>query len=358
MPRKLIIIIFILLGFFDTFGQNPPLLLTKCWEFKSNEIINSTIASDNANFIILPQSNSKITTLNKSGEIIWNSDFSGKLLTKPIFLKERIHFITQKEEEPNKLFLHSISLKTGLTVEEKEIKTDNPITSIILTNNSEKIFIFLNNQTFFLFEPKNENIQLIENFQTKISSNIEISNDIIYFANQDRQIIKYSISERKNTVLLSSQTQINKIFLSQNGQILIADNLGSIFLFEQATNKIKWTYRTGGNINSISEINKNFLINSFDNYNYFLTAKKGKLIWKKRMSSRSENIIYEEQPHIVSSITNSPATFFSELEKGKITNQIILEDDSNFISQPILLSNIILLPTNKALMAFDFGNCK
>jgi outer membrane protein assembly factor BamB len=360
MLLKTIITFFFFCATINIWAQTPLPLLTKCWEFSSNQPTNLKLASDNDQIIIFPEIDSKISALDRNGAVIWKNEYSGILLSETVIDSEKIYFLTiNSEKADDALVFNIISLKTGLTIAEKKIKFPNPINNaeIILKKDEQFVLLVINKQYTFAINEQEEKIESFTEFNSPITSNIEVDRESLYFADK-RGIVNYYLAKKRNSLLLETNSEkINLIFSPVQEKILTANNFGQVSFYDTETKKKKWTFRTGGEINSITKFADNYLVSSLDNYLYYLSAKNGRLIWKKRLEGRNEGISAEEQGQFISVIINGQTSIFTEPKKGRTVNQITLPAETLFISQPIIIQNLVIFSTNRGLIAYSFGKC-
>lgn len=206
------------------------------------------------------------------------------------------------------------------------------------------------------FRKKNGKNIWSKNFFTKIDQYF-ISNSNVLIVTTEDKIIEISLDS--GTVIKTSKTTkpITSVIATTDNNLVWGNSIGEIFFVSTDRNKILWKVRTGGNISSLSETRHSVIATSFDNFVYSLSKKNGKIIWKKRVSSRitEEPTIFEDYAVIVSS-GNSIATVI-DIHNGRSINQISLGNNDFFISSPILTKNILVFHTFLGISAFASGDC-
>lgn len=353
---RIILILFIFSGgVVQFFGQSSTTPLTKCWEILSDDLRGTQNASDNTQDNVLLQNNEKIISINNLGKINWELDLEGNLLSKFLITNNKIYLATQNVENTDKFYIHELSIETGLTIKKREIITQKKIRSILLVPYFENLIAVVNNESFYLID--RDNGTLFDEIGNRITSNIEIKENLIIFVNDLNQIIEYDISKKVANIIFKSSKEINKIFVGNKNEILFADKLGSLFFLNKDLAKIIWKYRTGGDINTITKTENGFLVSSFDNYVYYFQKDVGKLLWKKRLEARNSGALSQKTNQYILSLNNGQIAFVLDLEKGKIINQINLEENSFFVNSPVMLQDSVIFSTNKGILSYGIKGC-
>ena len=118
-----------------------------------------------------------------------------------------------------------------------------------------------------------------------------------------------------------------------------------------------WNGRTGAEIKEITETSNGFIISSNDNYVYLFSKQNGRRIWKRKLAGRLASAFSPLSGIGVYATLNGEIASFIDGTDGKIVNQITLEDDTFFISRPLLLKNLVAFPTNLGIFAYDTNGC-
>ena len=288
MQRFIFFILVILLSVQPFFGQNN-FFLTKCWEFLTDDLSSYKIASDNHKQLFIPLADSSIVALDKNGKIIWKSEIGGNLISDLKIFGDYLIFAVRNEIGVKETKLRAVSKETGLTIWNTELSDNNSISVEIFKSNNE-ILVVTGKGLLFNFDNTNGKQVNQDNFQTEITSNIELVGQVLYFANQNNQVQEYSLITKKSNHFQFDRP-ISRLYFHEQNNLLIADQLGRLIQFNISKQKKGWTLRTGGVVNSITFFNGRYYVSSNDNYVYCLSFDNGEIVWRKRLSGRTEGEI-------------------------------------------------------------------
>lgn len=357
MQQKFIFLVIFLFGVTNILGQNAASLLTKCWEFQSELMANRRIASDNTTTIFIYQNDSTITSIDKLGKTIWSNDTGGNLISDITVGNNKIYYAVRVEEKVNSFVIRSSSSQTGLTIWERKLETDYSVETVEVVIDSDSLLIISDKQSLYFLNSNDGKLISSARINSGVISNIITDSEKIYFVNEKNSLISYSPKIEANSIFLELDKPTNKIYLTKKEKLLTVNSLGQLSQFDKLTRKKEWTFRAGGNLNLIEEFNDYYLITSLDNYIYCVSAKSGKLLWRRRMDGRTNTILAKKQSQFISTLVNGQQTLLLELKKGRTVNQINLSGNSFFINEPFILNDLLILSTNKGLIAYSFAGC-
>lgn len=352
---KGLILIFVLIG--NGFGQN--LQIQKCWEFDGENILFRKNASDNVNNFIFfrNEGNVFLDSINKFGKILWSNEVGGIPISNILVLKDRIFILLKSDKD---ILIKTLSLETGLVIWQKKLKFSiNDIPSEFqLLNGNNFLLLFDNGEKIIFFDLVSGNFIWEKELTEVPKTGITINDGNAFYVSQENKLVEINLKINKERVLFQFQKEIKQIyFLSQN-QILVVDELNNVVCFDLSKNKIDWLVKLGAGVNSISDTSDSYLISSIDNYIYCVKKESGKFLWRKRTEGRSEANLDNLKKLYISSIINSQTTLFSELEKGKTINQVLLNENQFFIGEPLIFGEQFVLQTNVGFKSYSFINCK
>ena len=75
--------------------------------------------------------------------------------------------------------------------------------------------------------------------------------------------------------------------LVANGRVYVADWRGTVYALDEKTGKVRWTFRTGGQVKGAVALSGNRLyVGAYDHRLYALNANTGKLLWRAQAQRR------------------------------------------------------------------------
>lgn len=352
--------------------QNP---LKKCWEIEDDSI--ERFASDDAN-LILSDRNGEIKSINrKTLDENWKISIGSKNETY-IRLNDSEIFLITKENQTASGTESSKTESANVSAPKSESESDivlrkvdeqtGIIDEIIDLGKIEGDFSLTNIQNLFSKIDLNDAGEM-KNVLKRLDafSNMKNSKDFnaekfFTFYDDERLIIAY---ERRIRIMkLKDGGQITDIDLSSGKADVTAVNIAGNFVFwgdeagkvyeKNAFGKnLEKLLRTGAKISHIEKNAEELLISSNDNFIYFYSTTKNRVMWKKRLAGRisidpkfGKNLIV---------VTNGalPEIVFADQESGKTFNQISLPEGT-FIKdfQIVQAEDSVLILTNSGLQSF------
>lgn len=357
----------ILLSFIQiNFGQeinkwDSP--LEKCWEFQNNQMTNLNIASDNNQTLFLFNKNNEIQAISTVvGKPIWTTKIGGVPTSQMMFNQSKlislIQYIKKENNDVNNSFnqLTEFTLNSGI-ISSKLIINSAEQNFYITKNNFDKILT--NNKGAIVYIDSKQQIIWTQKLNTTIPfSPIQASQKLI-LGTSNKTIIIISINNGTIEKQINLQAVPSSINLDAiHKTVYVGDSEGNLYSFDlDKQNLLNWKIKIGGEITSISLSNDKILISSNDNFVYLLSNLNGKKIWKKRLAGRIIGKTMLDE-NFATFLTNSSNSFeIISLKNGKTSNKILLEDDLYFVSEPLLVDNKLIIPTQKGILAYS-PNCK
>lgn len=117
-----------------------------------------------------------------------------------------------------------------------------------------------------------------------------------------------------------------------------------------------WKFKTGGGISAILAVGDEFIVISRDNFIYALHARNGGLEWKRRVQGRIGHYALGKGFLFVSSLDQHGASLI-DLTSGRVAAQIVLTDEDQIITDPVVLGDRFIVATNGGLREFSLSGC-
>ena len=354
---------------------NTP--LQNCWSFPVfNKTINN-FASDNEQKLLLSFLNGEIISISsESGELFWKTDLGGKIISEILKDSQNLYIVSanypnnssdtnadKNFNTKNQLKIRSLVKTTGLTNWEVKLPISTTSEKAYLLEYSDEIILFENQGGLYRINKTDGRIIWHVELDIELSTIPSIISDSIVIGTQNKQIVLYSLSEKKEIGRIKVSSAPTVFFTNTGDRsFILGDEKGLLISFRRTNNSKKlfeknWNFRNGGEISRIVDAGEGFLITSYDNFAYLISKNKGELIWKRRFSGRIAFQPLISGRHAVINVIGETSAFVIEIASGKIVNKISIENDNFFIASPLKTSDKIVFPTNKGLFAFsETGN--
>lgn len=358
--------------FSQEFGKIP---FRQCWQKDLENISESTIASDNDSPFILSISEGLIDSSDiNTSKTIWQSEIGGEISSgittdaEKIFVTSKIassddfqiakvnieKTVENRSRRTNIVTINSLSKKTGITNWQSSF-TALPDESIFTYSIGEQLLILTGTGHILYLNKSNGQASSDTTLRfAPISIPLLFENSLFFGSTNNLITLSASTGLVEKTWELKITPSI--IFTTDSKTLIAGDKTGNILSVNNEDGKINWQIQTGAEISSITKAGKGFLVSSLDNYVYLFAEKSGRRIWRKRLSGRTVGKPVIKDDIAVFSTLNGKDTVFLDIKNGKTINQILLNDENYFISNPLDGGNLIIFHTLKGLLAYGTKN--
>jgi outer membrane protein assembly factor BamB len=357
-----------------------------CWKLKNEELIYYSVASDKDKNLLVSSVGGIIKSLNsESGDKRWETDLGGEILSTPYIDGKNLYIVSKPKENQNEIstsnevsandyekniIIRSLSVSSGVTIWQTNLKTNL---------NPEQIFLYIHKSTLLIVDRNGNMYSIYKNdgiFNWQKTLDVKLSAPPYFYADKailgtlEKQLIIFNLGEGKTYKKIELRVIPTAISFNTNDETLIVgDQRGIVSSIKtekidfKISNKEKknknnsWKFRLGAEVSNISFTPRGLLVTSLDNFAYLISAEKGNLIWKKRLTGRiSEKSLVLDNYALLTTIAE-PTISVVELSTGRLINKIILEDENFVTDNPIKIQNKIIVPASKGLYAFSPNEC-
>jgi outer membrane protein assembly factor BamB len=347
------------------FDWQLPLSLCKSFEFNKIDDPLLFAASDNEDsFILINNSNKIISLRTKDFKLLWSLDL-GLNISSNIQNDVRSLYLIVEDKYKN-YFLRRINISAGLP--EWEIKINYPskpnlvsMDKIHLKIINDEILVFNNVGIIFSIDKENGKVIWIKDLKNPLSSTPILNKNNIYISTVENTITKFSISNYKEPGLIKITKSLpNTLLVTTDGALVYGDKIGNVYSLYDSNTKIMWKVRLGAEIKDITQTRLGLLISSSDNFTYLIDNKRGKRLWKSRMSGSTIQKPLIVGDYFISTSPFQPEAIIKNLRNGKIINRVELEGDNFFTGDIIFKRDLLIFTTKKGIMSFSNNkdNCQ
>ena len=355
----------------ENFSPRKPIII--CHSFETPDLEAVGVASDNINGY-LPFTKGNFGSLNlKTGEIFWHAELGGRFVSKPILEKTstrdlyvatailaegKSNSVYNTGTSPSFLiYLRSLNSSTGLTNWVTPLENAQlPDQEIFLYEYLDRVLVV--GKSGFAAAYAKISGKLLWNFflESNLSAPPIFFNNKIILPLENKFL---GILTNSGTAYFQHDISVKpaSVFLIEDEILVWGDASGSVYALKLETKKSIWKFKNGAKISFINQAPGGLLLTSLDNFVYFVTTKKGKLLWKKRLSGRItiEPLIANDFV-VVSSIGDSKVSVL-DLSNGKIINLVDLGAENFQTVSPVLAGNILIVFTIKGIYTFSADRC-
>ena len=198
-----------------------------------------------------------------------------------------------------------------------------------------------------------ENLEVkIQNFDTKKLQKISYSTNTGILNGNVQEDFNESIPNLFNDQTMSNATASLSI---NNDQKIAGDNKGNVFYINN--NKLLWKFKAGGQISSITSLEKELIITSFDNFVYKVSTENGEKLWKKRLSGRIIDKPLVSGNSLIFTTSGSNTAYILDSTNGNKIGEIMLTGNIFFTGTITKTEDYYVFKTSQGLAAFTESQC-
>lgn len=352
--------------------------LRPCWVLDSRNLSNLTIASDNER-IYIPERKGIIQALEKgSGRMLWRTELGGVFLNTPLVRDGLLWVVTATTHEDSEgsgtvsddtqntvstIRLHLLNASDGTTRSVRDMHE----TSTDLTDRSYPVLMHgLHADTggAILLQPSSGrvtrydpagNMLWTKNIGLKPVTAAVPQEHSVGFGTSDRTFLLLDPGTGTVTEQFNLGTTPTYVLRDTRGGLYTGD-AGGVLSRLSDTGGVLWTFRTGGRVTSLKLFGERLLAVSDDNYIYMFEADSGDRIWKRKMAGRIVGSATLGENMLAVAALGSDILEILELERGRTVNRIFLNKETRTVSAPFSSEDVLYVPTDRGLQAFD-PNC-
>ncbi len=345
----------------------------------------STFASDNESneSAVIFENNGTIKSFDlKTLELNWTSDIGGNFSEKPLISNQNIFFINYKNSSKK---IYSISIRTGLTnwsrkieqafeKNEKNAGDQFENTKPSISHLDEKRMLLLNGRYIYILESSTGETIWRKESGIKVTDASLLGDRLFIVGYSDKFLLKmfFDKNNKKNAEEIpyisgqirdaGEQIELEivpeKIFPGKFANVYISDSAGRIYAYDNSLTDKFWKTRLGGRATSFLNTETGLLVTSLDNFVYMLSHNKGRILWKKRLGGRIDDLPLLLSDTLILYAHGSPEVVFLNVADGRTINKIILSAEQFLIDTPIFFDNRYFLLTNSSLSVYQTETCR
>ena len=330
--------------------------LKQCWKYASSDISGVAVASDNDKTIVLPINDGSLLALDSSsGKTVWIRKTKIVLSSKLLINPGTLFFVTTTNEnlgnETPRSSLEAVDMRSGLNNWTRPLKRRQPAKGVAeILGAGPKFYMGFRDGAISGVNKSTGEMIWQSSLGSSLSTSLYESDKSIVAGTTNKTVV--SVSKASGAVVNQIPVgQIPTALLVNHQKLLIGDRLGTIRAVSYPDGKLLWKFRTGGEIVRFLRYPKGVLALSKDNFVYSLTPD-GSRNWRTKLSGRilGATIVSDRLGFFLSSGSNEAVII--DLKNGDYVNRIEPEGADYFVSSPISIANMVIVPTNTGIFAY------
>lgn len=336
-----------------------PFSVKKCWTAKSENPVRRLIASDNDKTLIYSDSSGKVGALDLAlGTRVWMSEFGGEIVSNIISDENRVLFAanpaSKAEAKPDSSVMRSISKQTGITVWSLSIPYSE---QVYLGMDVNHVLAATAQGAVFAIGKKDGLIKWQLDLNKKLTAAPFFNSQYIVLAAEPGEIFFISALNGERISQITSPSLPISVHMSDPNTLISGDRKGNITAIDIQTKQIKWRFKNGAQVSSITRAGENILASSYDNFVYQMDPSNGNILWKRRLPGRVVEKPLITADFAVVRVLGEPGAFFVDLKSGKVLAKILSESEDDITAAVVLGGDTIVLGKVGGVELYSAGNC-
>ena len=342
------------------FGQIKPageVAVAKCWAYTTGDDHGMGLASDGSR-VFLGLGGGRAEALSLDGKKMWSSDLGGGIVSNILALESGLFLVTSTvstdTDKTSSSVLRSLSKETGITNWTFKL----PIADRhFIGGFNGSIVIVSNSGVIQSIDAKTGAANWKREIAEGFVAEPVITRVKVLVATTGNQIFGVAMSSGEIESLRKVPFGVTSMGETSASDLVAGDERGNLSSMTSGIEKVRWKFKSGGEISNIITFDDHLLVASHDNFVYFIASRNGGLVWKKRLSGRVSQLgnIFGEYVFVAGLEEHSAV--FTDIASGKVAGQIQFGEDENLVVGPVFSSGVILLLTDKGAYLYSLNGC-
>ncbi|MGI9107009.1 MAG: PQQ-binding-like beta-propeller repeat protein [Pyrinomonadaceae bacterium] len=330
--------------------------LTVRWRFDVKETISFSPTS-NDDSIYLPLSSGEIFSLRVTdGQLLWKTEIGGEFSAslvadeRGVYIASRADDSTSSHQDTHSNgIIRALSRTTGITLWMRTL--NSPIQAGLVLSET-RLFGASNDGRIYAFNKATGEILWVARHASAFVSLPTVHKRRLYLGGEDGTLL--ALDESTGAVAWRYRTHS-----ALRGPVAIADHViyfgsadGYVYAFSEINGRLLWRRRTGAAVQAVIHTNSGIIVTSLDNFVYLLSPQRGKLLWKRQLAGRIAALPLIDAQSALFAPLGGDACIVLSLRDGKQLNTLPVGQDGNTSSSPLVVDNLLLIPTRSGLKAF------
>ena len=315
--------------------------------------------------VYLPLTGGRVVGLDReSGAKLWESDLGGIVSAAVAVGEAAVYVATRKLAEDGSeagASLRALDKSTGLTLWSKDYP--RPFTSP-LTVHGGRLYAGSADGSFYAIAAADGGVLWKSATQDVVRGGALVTESVVYFGSDDGAMRGVELEKGREVFLVQTQGRVIGAPVADEHLLYFGSGDGYVYAVDKRTGKRHWRSRTGAAVEASPALvssqdgtkqKERLLVGSFDNFVYGLSRANGDRIWKRRLENRiAATPVVVGDAAMVAPLRGDHVAFFLH-EDGRRINFYRLEREVEIVASPLFADNLLLLSTNKGLVAATPG---
>jgi outer membrane protein assembly factor BamB len=334
----------------DQVALSQPLTIK--WRYQSDQISNLTPASDRTT-VFLPLGRGTLVALNAAdGKLIWRAEAGGEFSAAPATDDRVVYAATQYSDTQQARVvgtLSALSKTTGVTLWMRTLPA--PLRGSVVAG-EKALFAGSADGRVYAFDKRTGLTLWINQYPEGFSSEPSLAGQLVYLGSEGGNLLALDQTTGQLAWQYRTKGPIQGSIAVSNGIVYFGSGDGFVYAFNEIRAKLLWRRRTGAAVQSVAAVENGLIASSLDNFVYFLSLKKGALVWRRQLPGRIPARPITTSDGALFTPMSTESAIVLSLRDGKPANTLSLGEENSSSAAPIFVDNLVLITTSHGLLAF------
>lgn len=327
---------------------------SRCWAVSEPDEPFSMIATDGTTAFV-GAGGAKVAAISiATGTRMWSTELGGEIASNLSPDAAGLFVVTNSvatdASKPRESTLRILSKETGITSKKIPLAAAD---SFKIGVDGGNVIVIAQSGDLYAFDAGSAEVKWTRKPTGGVTGDSFIGGGSIVIGTTDGQILRIASATGEIDLTIKSEDKPTAVRSTSDGRIFYGDSRGNLVAVDAG-----WKFRTGAQVSGIFEVNGALLVTSYDNFVYYLNARNGGVIWKKRMGGRIADLSFAGSNSLLIFTFGGETGVLVELKKGKTTGQIALPQVTDNVSIPELGNGRTVFELNGTAYAFATTPCQ
>jgi outer membrane protein assembly factor BamB len=303
--------------------------------------------------VFLPLGRGTLVALNAAdGKLIWRAEAGGEFSAAPTTDDRVVYAATQHSDSQQGRVvgtLSALSKTTGVTLWMRTLPA--PLRGSLVA--SEKaLFAGSADGRVYAFDKRTGLTLWINQYPEAFSSEPSLAGQLVYIGSEGGNLLGLDQTTGQLVWQYRTRGAIHGSIVVSNGIVYFGSGDGFVYAFNEIRAKLLWRRRTGAAVQSVAAVENGLIAASLDNFVYFLSLKKGALVWRRQLPGRIPARPITAPDGALFTPMSTESAIVLSLRDGKPANTLSLGEENSSSAAPIVVDNLVMITTSHGLLAF------
>jgi outer membrane protein assembly factor BamB len=327
--------------------------LTVKWRYASDQASNFTPATDEKT-VFLPLAGGTLVALNLAdGQLRWKAEAGGEFSAAPVVDEHVVYVATQYpgvEKNTIRGTLQALSKDTGITLWMRTLQS--PVRGSLAAGPAS-LFAGAANGSVYAFDKSTGRTGWVNQYGDEFDAQPMLSGNRLYIGSLGGWLSALDQSNGNVVWRYRARGPIHGSIAITNSTVFFGSGDSYVYAVKERQGKLLWKRRTGAGVQAVAAVDSGLLASSLDNFAYFLSLKKGAVLWRQLLPGRIPARPVTATDGALFTPLSTDSAIVLNLKDGKPLNTLRIGEENTSSAAPVAAGNLVLLTTQHGLLAFS-----